>query len=173
MVLRLPRAHASGGPRQGKKPPTRAEPPSRRQAGSSSEPAGGLKEKPNKATAQSVMGDSVAGGNLRGFWNHTRAGRTGITRAMSGNWGASLGCLLPLLSSAKGHPQTGPPGPRMWQVQSDTWTSQWCTFYLTSLLQRAAFLTGLPQLHYHEAEEEPVKRDDTLVAPVRGCSRSA
>ena len=30
----------------------------------------------------------------------------------------------------------------MWHVQSDTWTSQWCTFYHTSLLQRAAF----PQL---------------------------
>ena len=97
----------------------------------------------------------------------------GITRARSGNWDASLGSLLPLLSSAKEHSQTGPPGPRMWHVQSDTWTSQWCTFYHTSLLQRAAFLTGLPQLHYHEAKEEPVKRDDTLVAPIRGCSRSA
>ena len=76
----------------------------------------------------------------------------GITRARSGNWGASLGSLLPLLSSAKEHSQTGPPGPRMWHVQSDTWTSQWCTFYHTSLLQRAAFLRGLPLLHYHEAK---------------------
>ena len=99
-----------------------------------------------------------------GFW---------ITRARSGNWGAALGSLLPLLSSAKEHSQTGPPGPRMWHVQSDTWTSQWCTLYHTSLLQRAAFLLGLPQLHHHEAKEEPVKRDDTLVAPVRGCSRLA
>ena len=56
----------------------------------------------------------------------------GITRARSGNWGASLGSLLPLLSSAKEHSQTGPPGPRMWHVQSDTWTSQWCTVYHTS-----------------------------------------
>ena len=95
-----------------------------------------------------------------GFW---------ITRARSGNWGAALGSLLPLLSSAKEHSQTGPPGPRMWHVQSDTWTSQWCTLYHTSLLQRAAFLLGLPQLHHHEAKEEPVKRDDTLVAPIRGC----
>ena len=99
-----------------------------------------------------------------GFW---------ITGARSGTWGAALGSLLPLLSSAKEHSQTGPPGPRMWHVQSDTWTSQWCTLYHTSLLQRAAFLLGLPQLHHHEAKEEPVKRDDTLVAPVRGCSRSA
>ena len=97
----------------------------------------------------------------------------GITRAGSGNWGASLGSLHPLLISAKEHSQTGPPGPRMWHVQSDTWTSQWCTFYHTSLLQRAAFLLGLPQLHCHEAKEEPDKRNDTLVAPIRGCSQLA
>ena len=35
------------------------------------------------------------------------------------------------------------------------------------------FLLGLPRLHCHEAKEEPVNRDDTLVAPVRGCYRSA
>ena len=32
------------------------------------------------------------------------------------------------------------------------------------------FLTGLPQFHHLETKEEPVKRDDTLVAPVRSCS---
>ena len=35
------------------------------------------------------------------------------------------------------------------------------------------FLTGLPQFHRLETKEEPVKRDDTLVAPIRGCSRLA
>ena len=33
--------------------------------------------------------------------------------------------------------------------------------------------TGLPQFHNLETKEEPVKRGDTLVAPVRGCSRLA
>ena len=98
----------------------------------------------------------------------------GIKRARSGNWGAPLGSLLLLLGSAKEHSQTGPPGPRMWHVQYDTWTSQWYTSYHTSLLQkRAVVLLGLPRLHCHEAKQEPVNRDDTLVAPVRGCSWSA
>ena len=62
----------------------------------------------------------------------------GITKVRSGNLGASLGSLFPLISSAKKHSQTGPPGPRMWHVQSDTWTSQWCKVCHTSLSQRAA-----------------------------------
>ena len=81
-----------------------------------------------------------------------------IKRARSGNWGAPLGSLLLLLSSAKEHSQT-----RLWHVQYDTWTSQWYTSYHTSLLQkRAVSLLGLPRLHCHEAKQEPVNRDDAL-----------
>ena len=69
-----------------KNPPTRAE--SRRQAGSSSEPADRLKEKPNKATAQSVVGDGVAGGNLRRFWNHSR--ETDLSEGTSEDSGSTL-----------------------------------------------------------------------------------
>ena len=85
----------------------------------------------------------------------------GIKRARSGNWGASLGSLLPLLSSAKEHSQTGPPGPgpRMWHVQSDTWTSQWCTYYHTSLLQkRAAF----PPQAFHSFIVTKLKRSPSI-----------
>ena len=32
---------------------------------------------------------------------------------------------------------------------------------------------GLPQFHNFETKQEPVKRDDTLVAPIQGCSRWA
>jgi len=93
----------------------------------------------------------------------------GIIRVRSGNWGASLGSLLPLLSSAKEHSQTRPPGLRMWHVQSDTWTSQWCKICHTSLSQRVAF-SHRPSTS-RKLKDEPVKRDDTLVAPDRGCSR--
>ena len=89
----------------------------------------------------------------------------------SGYLGASIESLLPLLSSAKEHSKTGPPGPLEWYVQSDTWTSQCCTFYHTSLSQRAAFPPRPSTFSSSRNKEEPVKRDDTRVAPVRGCSR--
>ena len=44
---------------------------------------------------------------------------------------------------------------------------------LLLLLLLFLLLLLLLLLPLNEAKEEPVKRDDTLVAPVRGCSRSA
>ena len=79
----------------------------------------------------------------------------------------------PLLLGSSSAPQHSPTGLkvfRTWQVQYDTWTSQWFTFTTPRCHTGRLLFCDLAQLHCPQTRvgAEPAERDDTLATLLRG-----